>query len=160
MDAKVSWKGRMTFEGTAETGFIVPLGAEPAVGGDNDGFHPIELMLVSLAGCTAMDVISILAKKRQDVTGFEVEVHASRAESHPKVFLSAQIDYRVTGRGVDEAALVRAIELSATRYCPAQAMLGKVFPMELHYRIYEEDGGNEPVIEGAWSLPQEDLRGS
>ncbi|MEW5828913.1 MAG: OsmC family protein [Chloroflexota bacterium] len=160
MDAKVSWKGRMSFEGMAGTGFTVPLGTEPSVGGDNDGFLPIELMLVSLAGCTAMDVVSILNKKRQDVTGFEVQVQAPRAEAHPKVFLSARINYRVTGRGVDEAALVRAIELSATRYCPAQAMLGKAFPMELHYQIYEQDGGDEPVIQGVWNLPQETLRGN
>ncbi len=145
----------MSFVGSAETGFLVPLGAEPAVGGDNDGFRPIELMLVSLAGCTAMDVISILNKKRQDVTDFEVKVNASRAEGHPKVFLSARLDYRVTGRSVDEAALVRAIELSATRYCPAQAMLGKAFPIEMRYQIYEENGGDEPVIEGVWALPQE-----
>jgi putative redox protein len=113
-------------------------------------------VLVSLAGCTAMDVISILNKKRQDVTDFEVKVNAPRADGHPKVFISARIDYLVTGHSVDEAALVRAIELSATRYCPAQAMLGKAFPMELHYQIFEEkDGKRELVTEGVWSMPQE-----
>jgi putative redox protein len=110
------------------------------VGGANDGFRPLELMAVSLAGCTAMDVISILRKKQQQVTAFDVEVHAEQAEEHPRVFTRAAVTYLVTGRGVDEAAVLRAIELSATKYCPAQGMLGKVFPMELLYEIYEEQG--------------------
>lgn len=63
MEAKVKWRGKMSFIGSAETDFEVPLGADPAVGGDNDGFRPLELMAISLAGCTAMDVISILQKK-------------------------------------------------------------------------------------------------
>jgi len=148
MNAKVNWKGKLSFTGTADTGFEVPLGANPAVGGDNDGFRPMELMVVSLAGCTAMDVISILQKKRQEVTGFRVEVDAGRADEHPKVITKAVIEYHVTGKDVDEKAVVRAIELSATRYCPAQAMLAKVFPMELKYIVYGEDG--EPVTSGKY----------
>jgi putative redox protein len=140
MDAKVTWHQGLSFTGTADTGFEVPLGADPAMGGANDGFLPLELMAVSLAGCTAMDVVSILAKKKQDVTAFEVKVHADRAEEYPKVFTQAVITYLVTGHGVDEAAVRRAIELSATKYCPAQAMLGKVVPMELVYEIYEDVG--------------------
>ena len=84
MDAKVTWNGRMSFTGTADTGFSVPLGAEAAVGGDEDGFRPMELILTGLAGCTAMDVVSILQKKRQDVTAFNVQVHAERAEEPPQ----------------------------------------------------------------------------
>ena len=101
-----------------------------------------------------MGVISILAKKRQDVTAFDVQVHAERAESHPKVFTHAVIDYIVVGHGVDETAVVRAIELSATRYCPAHAMLGKVFPIEMHYHIYEDEGEGQRslVIRGVYTL--------
>jgi putative redox protein len=141
MDAKVTWSQGMSFNGTAGTGFTLPLGTEPGLGGQNDGFRPLELMAISLAGCTAMDVISILRKKQQAVTGFEVRVAASQQENHPHVFTRARILYQVTGRGVDEAALIRAIELSATKYCPAQAMLAKAFPMDLVYEIYEQDGG-------------------
>ena len=122
MDTNVVWKDGLSFTGSADSGFEVRLGADLAVGGANDGFHPIELMGVSLAGCTAMDVISLLKKKRQDVTAFEVKVHADRAKEHPKVFTRLVVTYLVTGRGVDEAALLRAIELSATKYCLAQAM--------------------------------------
>lgn len=146
MDAKVLWHQRMTFTGSAETGFEVPLGADPDVGGDNDGFRPMELIAIGLAGCTAMDVISILQKKRQDVTGFEVQVHASRAREHPKVFTGARIEYFVTGHEVAEAAVVRSIELSAESYCPAQGMFKHVFPIELHYHIYEHDGEGEPRL--------------
>ncbi len=153
MDAKVTWKERMTFSGTAETGFEVPLGADPQVGGDNDGFRPMELMAVSLAGCTAMDVISIIQKKRQEVTGYEVKVHTESADEYPKVFTEAVIEYHVTGHNVDEKAVLRAIDLSAARYCPAQAMLSKVFPIALKYFIYEE--GGELVTSGEYVMPAE-----
>ncbi|NOZ00198.1 MAG: OsmC family protein [Chloroflexi bacterium] len=156
MDAKVVWDHGLTFTGTADTGFSVPLGADPKVGGDNDGFRPMELMAVSLAGCTAMDVISILRKKRQDVTAYEVRVHADQADRHPHVFTQAAITYEVTGRGVDEAAVLRAMELSAKRYCPAQNMLDKIIPIELHYEIYEDkgDGQRELVAQGTYQLAE------
>jgi len=148
MNAKVNWKGKLSFTGSADSGFEVPLGASPKAGGDNDGFRPLELMAISLAGCTAMDVISILQKKRQEISDFRVEVDAGRAEDHPKVITEAVVEYHVTGRDVDENAVVRSIELSATRYCPAQAMLAKVFPIELKYFIYSEDG--DLIISGVY----------
>ncbi len=152
MEAKVNWQGRMSFSGSAQTGFEVPLGASPTVGGDNDGFRPLELMAVSLAGCTAMDVISIMNKKRQKVADFEVKVHAEQADQHPHVFTTATIEYVFTGQNIDEAAVRRSIELSATRYCPAQNMLAEVFPMKLIYAIYEnrDDDKKELVIRGEW----------
>lgn len=137
MDAKVIWKGRMTFTGTADTGFNVALGSSPDVGGDNDGFRPLELMAVSLAGCTAMDVISILKKKGQDVTAFEVHTHADQAGEHPHVFTHVQVEYILTGHGINPAAVERAIELSVTRYCPAQAMLSKAVQIDHNYKIIE-----------------------
>jgi len=141
MDAKVTWKHGLSFSASADSGFSIDLGADPAVGGNDDGFRPMELMAVSLAGCTAMDVISILNKKRQEVTGFEVHVHADRAAEHPKVFTLVKIDYVVTGRNVDPAAVERAIELSETRYCPAQAMLGQVVKIEHSFQIIADQAG-------------------
>lgn len=138
MQATVTWDHGLTFSGSADTGFNVPLGAERSVGGDEDGFRPLELMLVSLAGCTAMDVVSILTKKRQDITGFHVQVDAERAEEHPRVFKAITVRYTVRGRNIDPAAVERAIELSETRYCPAQAMLVKAVPIEHVYQIEEE----------------------
>ena len=132
MDAKVTWQTGMSFLGTAETNFEVLMDADLVVGGANYGFRPLELMAVSLAGCTAMDVISILKKKKQDVTAFDVSVHADQAEEYPKVFTNTLTTYFVTGHNLDETALRRSIELSFTKYCPAQAMLGKVVPMQLN----------------------------
>ena len=142
MEAKIVWKQGLSFTGTAGTGFEVPLGADAEVGGAEDGFRPLELMGVSLAGCTAMDVASILKKKQQVLTAFEVRVHADQAPEHPKAWTRAEIRYLVTGHGVDEAAVLRAIELSAQKYCPAQAMLAKVVPLELKYEIYEAEGSD------------------
>lgn len=152
MQVEVNWKGRLSFDGKAESGFTVPLGSSPEVGGDNDGFRPMELMALSLAGCTAMDVISILSKKRQAVSDFRVAVKTERADEHPKVFTHATIEYHVSGKGVQEDAVVRAIELSATRYCPAQAMLKPVLPIDLLYFIYEveADGSKKLVTEGKY----------
>jgi putative redox protein len=153
VEARVVWKERMTFSGTADTGFELPLGADPSVGGDNDGFRPVELFAIGLGGCTAMDVISILRKKRQDVTAFEVQVHADRAEEHPKVFTHVVVEYHLTGHDIDEKAVVRAIELSSTRYCPAQGMLKQVVPIELVYHIHEDEGEGESslVVSGEYT---------
>ena len=159
MEAKVKWQGKLTFTGSSDSGFQLPLGSDPAVGGDNDGFRPMELLAVGLAACTAMDVISILSKKRQEVTDFEVQVHAGRAAEHPKVITDAVIEYFITGKNLDESALLRAIELSATRYCPAQAMFSQLMPIGLKYNLYEDRGEGErdlvksgvytPVVEAA-----------
>jgi len=152
LNAKVTWQGGMSFDGTADSGFTLPLSAKKTAGGDGQGFIPMELIATGLAGCTAMDVLSILEKKRQEVTAFEVRVDAQRAAQHPKVFTSAVIEYFVTGRSVDEEAVVRSIELSATRYCPAQAMFRDVFPIALKYHIFEdgEDGEARLVKSGEY----------
>ena len=151
MQAKVTWGQGMSFTGSAETGFSLPLGADSIVGGANDGFRPLELMAVSLAGCTAMDVISILRKKQQQVSAFEVRVETSQAQTHPHIFEHASILYHVTGHNLDESALLRAIELSALKYCPAMNMLSKVFPIDLVYEIYQADG--TLVKRGQWQRP-------
>jgi len=131
MDAKVIWKNKMSFEGSTDSGFSVPLGSIPEIGGDNNGFRPMELIAIGIAGCTAMDVISILQKKHQEVTSFEVLVHGERATEHPKVFTHLTIEYVIGGNNLSKEAVERAVELSETKYCPAQAMFKKVAPMDL-----------------------------
>ena len=152
MQAKVTWQENMIFSGIADSGHSIQLDAHQKVGGEGKGIVPMELVAISLAGCTAMDVISILRKKRQDITNFEVHVDTPRAEEHPKVFTHATIEYLVTGHGVEEKAVVRAIELTSQSYCPVQAMLGKVMPIDLHYQIFEEEeGGKRLVAEGIYA---------
>lgn len=138
MDASVVWKYGMSFTGSADSGFAIDLGTDASVGGADDGFRPMELILTGLAGCTAMDVVSILSKKRQKITGFEVRTHADRAADHPKVFTAIHLHYVVRGEGIDSAAVERAMELSATKYCPAQAMFAQVAPITMSYEIVEE----------------------
>ncbi len=137
-EARVVWKKGMRFDATALSGHEVALDSATEHGGHNEGFRPMELFLMGLAGCTAMDVISILEKKRQNVTGFEVRVTGNRAEEHPRVYTDAHIEYIVRGHGVDPKAVERAIELSQTKYCPAQAMLGQTMPITHSYRVVED----------------------
>ncbi len=148
MDMILDWKGKMSFEGKTDSGFTQRMDAENAAGGDNSGARPMEFIALGLAGCTAMDVISILQKKKQPVLDFKVQLHAEKADEHPKVFTGAVIEYLVTGKDVDEAALIRAIELSAEKYCPAQAMLSKAFPIRMVYKILDEAGNS--VQEGEY----------
>ena len=152
MKVTVQWQDHMTFIGKPDSGFGVQMDADSSFGGTNNGVRPMEMIALGLAGCTGMDVISILQKKRQQMTGFEVRVNAPRSAEHPKVFTNAVITYIVTGKNVDESALLRSIELAATKYCPAQFMLAQVFPMEFHYEIYEEeeDGTRRLTFQGVW----------
>jgi len=152
MKAKVNWKEGMTFTGTPDSGFNMLMDADPAVGGANNGIRPMEMIALGLVGCTAMDVISILRKKQQGVTQFEVSVDAPRSKEHPKVFTNAVITYMIAGKDIDESAVLRAVELSVTKYCPAQAMLERAFPIDLHYEIYEDEGDGKKRLtcQGAW----------
>jgi len=137
MAASVKLETGMRFSGTADSGHTLVLDAAEAAGGENAGFRPTELLLISLAGCTAMDVISILRKKRQDVTGLEVRTDGNRSEGHPKVYTDITIEYIVSGRGIDPAAVERAIELSTETYCTVEAMLKKAATITTSYRIIE-----------------------
>ncbi|MCZ2127385.1 MAG: OsmC family protein [Anaerolineales bacterium] len=149
MDAVLNWRGKMTFEGAGPTGFAQRMDADESSGGDNSGARPLEMLALGLAGCTAMDVISILTKKRQTIKGFQINFHSERANEHPKVFTAATLEYVFHGENIDEAAVVRAIQLSAEKYCPAQAMLSKAFPIRLTYKIYDAET-KALVKEGEW----------
>src|SRR5690606_30221552 len=111
----VSWHDGLHFTGTATSGFSIQLGGNAE--GVKQGLSPMELLLVSLAGCTGMDVISILQKKRQDVTDFQIHVDGDRAETYPKVFTDIRVHFVVRGRDIDPTAVARAIELSRDKYC-------------------------------------------
>ncbi len=152
MKVAVQWQDNMTFVGKPDSGFVVQMDADSSFGGTNNGVRPMELIALGLAGCMGMDVISIMQKKRQQVTQFEVRVNAPRSAEHPNVFTNALITYVVTGKNVDESALLRCIELAATKYCPAQFMLAQVIPMELHYEIYEDEEDRTPRLtsQGTW----------
>jgi putative redox protein len=137
MEAKVTWHKGLSFTGTADSGFTLPLGGKKEVGGNEDGFLPMEMFLIGLAGCTGMDVISILAKMRQDVTNFEVKIHADRVDQHPKIFSDIMIEYVVTGKDLDPKLVEKAVNLSETTYCPGQAILNKTAKIDHKITILE-----------------------
>jgi putative redox protein len=137
MDAKITWKNGLAFTGVADSNIEVPLDTTVEHGGAGEGGIPMEMILMGLGGCMAMDVISILAKKRQEVTSFEIQLHADRATEHPKVFTDITIECVVKGKGLDPAAVERAVELSENKYCPAMAMLRKAANISTSFRVEE-----------------------
>jgi putative redox protein len=143
VSANVRLRDGMAFEATADTGHTVTLDSAEEAGGRNLGFRPMELILMGLGGCTGMDVISILRKMQQQVTSYEVRLHGDRSDQHPKVYTDITVEHVVTGRALAEASVRRAVELSATKYCPASAMLSKAARVTHMYRIVDEDSGVE-----------------
>lgn len=138
-EVKVVFSQKMQFIGRDESGFEVVMDTTRELGGDESGITPIELLLVSLGGCTAMDVIQILRKKRQDVTAYQVNVYGERRQEHPRVFTYISIEHVVHGKKLDPKAVERAVELSSQKYCSISAMLRQVTHVEHTYRI--ENGG-------------------
>ena len=137
-NASVSLADGMHFVGDID-GFRIDTDADEGFGGAGCGPQPLRFLLFGIAGCTAMDVISILRKKRQRVSGLEVEARGSRVDEHPKVYGAIEVIYRVRGKDIDPGAVARAIELSETRYCPAVAMVGKAARIDSRYEIEEVD---------------------
>ncbi len=135
--ASVSLADGMHFVGDID-GFRVDTDADEGFGGAGRGPQPLRYLLLGVAGCTAMDVVSILRKKRQRVSGLEVEARGSRVDEHPRVYDAIEVVYRVRGERVDTKAVERAIELSEGRYCPAIAMIGKAAGIHSRYEIEEE----------------------
>ena len=135
--AYVTWAGPgLRLIGEASSGPAIVIDhALPEEDRKETGPRPMELLLLGLAGCTAMDVTSILQKKRQSLTSLQVKVTAERAEEHPRVYTQIHLEYVVQGTEVDPRAVERAIELSQTKYCSATAMLEKSAQITTSYRI-------------------------
>ncbi len=112
----------------------------PEAGGQNLGVRPMEMVLLGLGGCTAFDVIEILRKGRQNIEDCVVELEARRAEDMPKVFTHIHAHFVITGCGLDESKVARAIQLSAEKYCSASAMLGKTAEITHDFEILERGG--------------------
>jgi putative redox protein len=125
----------LQFIGRSDSGHSIVMDGPVAGGGSDTAVRPSELVLIGLAGCTGMDVISILRKKRQPVTGLEVVVTAEQAEEHPRAFRRLKVRYVVQGAGVDESAVRRAIELSEDKYCSVGATLREPVEITSSYEI-------------------------
>jgi putative redox protein len=143
LSASVDLLDGMAFRATTGTGHEVVMDAAPEVGGSDDGPRPMEMLLVGLGGCTGMDVISILRKMHQNVSGYQIRLSGERATDHPKIFTSISVEHVVRGRDLSADAVKRAVELSATRYCSAAAMLNRAARVEETYRVIDDASGQE-----------------
>jgi putative redox protein len=137
MKARIQWVEESILVAEAGSGHAVVLDGPPDAGGRNLGMRPREMVLMGLGGCTAVDVITILKKARQNVTDCAVELEAERAAEAPKVFTKIHIRYVVTGKGLQETHVKRAIKLSAEKYCSVSAMLAKTAEITHDYEIRE-----------------------
>ena len=141
MKARVKWVEEATFMGEAGSGHAIVMDGPPDHGGRNLGARPMEMLLLGMGGCTAFDVMLILNKSRQPVTDCEVELSAERADREPKVFTRIHVHFIVSGRGLDEKKVARAVSLSAEKYCSASIMLGRAGVAISHdYEIREPAG--------------------
>ena len=125
MKARVQWAGEALFLGESGSGHAVVMDGPPDAGGRNLGIRPMEMLLIGLGGCSNFDVVSILRKGRQPVESCEVFLDAESADEEPKVFTKIHLHFVVKGRGLKEAQVKRAVELSAEKYCSASIMLGR-----------------------------------
>lgn len=134
IDANVTWVDDMMFVGQSGSGHAIVMDAPEYAGGHNLGSSPMEILLMGLLGCTSMDVVSILKKKRQPLQGLKVHASGERAEQPPMHFTRIHLEFVAYGE-VDEADLARAIELSETKYCGASATLRGVAEITTSYRV-------------------------
>ena len=137
MKARVKWVQDVTFMGESGSGHAVVMDGPPEDGGRNLGVRPMEMLLLGMGGCTAFDVVHILKKARQPISDCVVELSAERAATPPKVFTKIHAHFIVSGKGLAEAQVKRAVELSAEKYCSASIMLGKVAQISHDFEIVD-----------------------
>jgi putative redox protein len=137
MKSRVKWVENVCFMAESGSGHAMVMDGSPEIGGRNMGPRPMELLLMGAGGCTSVDVVMILQKSRQDVTGCEVDISADRADENPKVFTKIHMHFTVTGRNLKPETVDRAIKLSAEKYCSASIMLGKTAEITHDFEIVE-----------------------
>ena len=138
MKGTVTLQEGSTFEGVSGSGHRVTMDVAPEVGGRNLGLRPMEMVLLGLGGCTAIDVLHMLRKGRQPITDMRVELDAERADDVPKVFTKIHLHFVLTGAGLDPHKIERAINLSASKYCSASMMLNKTAEMTHDFEIVKQ----------------------
>ncbi len=137
MKAKVTYVKGLQFVGESETGHAIVMDGNREFGGEDTGPRPMELLLIGLGGCTGMDVVSILKKKKQELEGLEIIIEGKKAEEHPKRFTDVTIEFRLKGKNLSEEAVKRAVELSMEKYCSVKATLEGHTNVSFRYSIIE-----------------------
>lgn len=123
MQSSVHWLENVAFEAKTQSGHTIIMDGSPEYGGENQGARPMELILTGLGGCASFDIVTILKKARQDITDVRCDLKAERADTIPAVFTKIHLHFVISGNGVKEKQVAKAVELSAEKYCSASKML-------------------------------------
>ncbi len=141
--AEVTLREAVTFDATAGSGHSLVIDSPEVSGGGNAGFRPLELLLVGIGGCAGQVGVSLLRRMRQDVTAFRVRVEANRAEEHPKVYTDVTVEYEIEGRDLSLPAVLQAMTLATSKYCPVVIMMGKATKLSHRYHVRDLATGEE-----------------
>ncbi len=137
MKAEINWNHNVRFDALSQTGHEIIMDGAPDHGGNNEGARPMELLLIGMGGCTAFDVVGILKKARAELASLKIELQAERADEVPSVFTKIHVHFVLSGKGLKEKLVERAIELSAEKYCSASIMLGQTADITHSFEIIE-----------------------
>ena len=137
MNLSVNWVDGMLMVGKSHSGHSITMDGPIEIGGENLGVRPMEMLLLGVAGCTMIDVVTTLQKMRQDLSHCETKISAERANEHPKVFTDIHIKFIVKGKDLDSKKVDKAITLSAEKYCSASIMLGKTAKITHDFEVLE-----------------------
>ncbi len=137
MNISVNWVDGLLMVGKSDSGHTITMDGPPESGGENLGVRPMEMLLLGVAGCTMIDVVTTLKKMRQDLSHCETKINAERATDHPKVFTDIHIQFIVRGKDLDSKKVDKAITLSAEKYCSASIMLGETATITHDFEIIE-----------------------
>jgi putative redox protein len=137
MNISVNWVDGLLMVGKSDSGHTITMDGPPESGGENLGVRPMEMLLLGVAGCTMIDVVTTLKKMRQDLSHLETKINAERATNHPKVFTDIHIQFILKGQNLDEKKVDKAITLSAEKYCSASIMLGETATITHDFEVVE-----------------------
>ena len=137
MNISVNWVDGLLMVGKSDSGHTITMDGPPESGGENLGVRPMEMLLLGVAGCTMIDVVTTLKKMRQDLSHLETKINADRATDHPKVFTDIHIQFIVKGKDLDSKKVDKAITLSAEKYCSASIMLGEMATITHDFEVIE-----------------------
>ena len=137
MNISVNWVDGLLMVGKSDSGHTITMDGPPESGGENLGVRPMEMLLLGVAGCTMIDVVTTLKKMRQDLSHLETKINAERATDHPKVFTDIHIQFIFKGQNLDEKKVDKAITLSAEKYCSASIMLGETATITHDFEVIE-----------------------
>jgi putative redox protein len=138
LEARITHVEGLQFVGNSASGHAIVMDGDAEVGGENTGPRPMELLLLGIGGCSGMDIISILRKKKQQVTGLEISVKGRKADEYPKKFNDISLEFILRGRDISDNAVKRAVDLSMDKYCSVKATLEGTADIHFSYLIEQE----------------------